>query len=194
MGVNTKTLMIAVGVILSLVFIGSLVSKNLGVSNTSTQPHAETGAEKLDDILPPGGLWSYSDDIDPMTSGHTRVACVNSINKVTQAAPYEDTVAQLCIRRTRRSGLNVFVRLMADGQVLCDLGDGCSVPVRFEARPVRRWSAVGAADGTTNMIFLEREKTLVGEIKSARSITIEIELYQNGDQALIFPTYGLKWP
>lgn len=137
--------------------------------------------------------WLYSQETDPLTDKVTKTACVTSQNEISQNAPYTDVHAELCIRQAPRSGLNVYVRLDGDGQILCTSYEGCRVKVRFDKTPLQSESAVGAADGSSNVIFLRNERSIVSSLRKSSKTLVEIVIYQAGNQTLMFNTDGLKW-
>jgi DNA-directed RNA polymerase subunit RPC12/RpoP len=142
---------------------------------------------------PAGTAWHYSEKIDPLDDGKTVEACIESDNEVTQDFPYHNVTATLCLRKSKKQGLNAYVYLNSNGQVLCQVYDGCSVAVRFDKRPPRQFHGVGPADHSTNIVFIEGEAIFLASIKKATTTIVEPRIYQNGDQNVIFNTAGLNW-
>jgi hypothetical protein len=66
--------------------------------------------------------------------------------------------------------------------------------VRFDKRPTQKFPAVGAADNSSNIIFIRRTAGLVAALKKSSTSAIEVTLYENGVQPLTFNTADLKWP
>jgi hypothetical protein len=138
--------------------------------------------------------WVYQNLPDALQDKPTKLACTHSLDEIHQDLPYSDTGARLCIRQSPRSGSAAFVTLDGDGQVLCDIVDGCTLHVRFDRGPVVNFAAAGPADNSTNVVFFERPSALTRRLRNSSTAVVELRIYQNGDQPLTFDTSGLKWP
>lgn len=143
--------------------------------------------------MTPAG-WDYSSSADPMTDRKTENACVTSTNQVLQTSPYSNTTARLCIRQSPRYGLDAYVVLNGEGQILCRSYDGCAFKVRFDQSPQQSFSGGDSADGSSNIVFIRNAQRFVTSAKAADVTRIEIQLYRGGNQILEFPTKGLVWP
>lgn len=142
----------------------------------------------------PKSPWVYSELDDPMATTKGHIVCTTSNNLVMLDFPYEPVSADLCIRRMPRTGLNVFVRLNGDGQILCTSYDGCSVLVRHDEAAPLRLRAVGPADNSSNTIFFNGEAKFLDRLKASKVTRVELNLYQAGQQTVEFDTAGLEWP
>jgi hypothetical protein len=160
--------------------------KSAGTDNGATRGIASAAAT--------GSRWQYSDDRDPMTDRLTRLACTTSSNKVQQDFPYDDVNAEMCLRQSPRHGLDVYVRLKGDGQILCRSYRNCTVKVRFDDGAVQSFSAADAADGSSNIIFITNVQRFAAAVKDAEKTRIELTLYQAGVQPVEFETADLEWP
>lgn len=137
--------------------------------------------------------WIYNEEADALHDAKTKTACTTSQDQVHLSFPYHDTDAQLCVRVGPRFGADAYVQLNADGQILCGV-EGCATHVRFDKGAVQTFPSWGAADNSTNIIFLHRTPALVAALKKSSSTVVELQLYQAGMQTLTFRTAGLKWP
>ena len=158
--------------------------------NTST---ATTAAGDTSSTVAAGANWTYSDESDALHDKGTKKACTTSSNQVVLDFPYHNTDAQLCIRSGPRFGTDVYVELNADGQILCGI-ESCTLSVRFDKGGIQRFPAVGAADNSTNIIFLHRTSSLIAGLKKSSRTVVELTLFQAGVQTLVFNTAGLNWP
>lgn len=138
--------------------------------------------------------WSYRDSVDPMSDRMTRFACVTSQNEVRLYPPYSDVKAELCIRQSPRYGLDAYVQLLGDGQIICRSYDSCTVKVRFGEGAQQSFSATDAADGSSDIIFITNASRFVTGAKAADVTRVQMTLYQAGDQVVEFNTKGLEWP
>lgn len=145
-------------------------------------------------LPPPRTAWRYTVDRDGMSDGVTRTACVQSSDRVQQSFPYEDTGGRLCVRDSPRWGIDVYLSLNGDGQILCSSFDDCTIRVRFDDGAAQSFSAVGPADHSTTSLFFRNASRAITGLRSADQTRIEFQLYQQGTQYLTFPTAGLTWP
>lgn len=139
---------------------------------------------------PTGQQWSYSADEDAMTSGIRKTASVDSSNTVNFGFPYAGSQhGRLTLRTDPRHGKDAIFRI-EQGQILCPSYEGCSVQVRFDnAKPVR-FSASGAADHSTEVIFLDDYNGFLSKMKKAKRIRIAVQIYQNGSPMFEFDVSG----
>ena len=128
-----------------------------------------------------------------MTDRATKTACVWSSNEVQLDFPYGNTRAELCLRNSPQYGQDAYVALEGDGQILCHSFQDCTVRVRFDDDEARNYPAVGPSDNSTNIVFIRGRDRLERGLRSADRTAIQIEFYQAGQQALIFPTAGFDW-
>ena len=142
----------------------------------------------------PRTQWRYSSRSDPMNDRPTRTACVWSDNEVLLDFPYRNTRAELCLRDSPQFGRDAYVALEGDGQILCHSFSNCTVRVRFDNGQTRPFPAVGASDNSTNIVFIRARDRLERGLRTAERTAIQIEFYQAGQQALVFPTAGFRWP
>ena len=159
---------------------------------TDTGPAAAT-ADAIEPPPPPSP-WRYSQSRDPMTDQATNIACTTSSNQVQQEWPYRPTTANLCIRQSPQHGLDVYMALNGDGQIICRRYNDCIVRVRFGDGQQQSFSAGDAADGSTNIIFFINASRFVNAVKSADTTRIQFTLYRAGSPVLEFPTANLEWP
>jgi hypothetical protein len=192
-----------------LFFLLLLFSQSLGgggapkTVNAGSQPTTAELNHDIDrqiaenaDLAPPVQMskWLYQDIKDPMTDRLTRTACVSSSNMVTLNPPYSDVSAQMCVRQSPRHGLDVYILLNGDGQIICRSYDGCSARTRFDANAPQGFGATDAADGSSNIVFISSAQKFVTGLKAADTTRVELMFYEAGNQTLEFNTAGLEWP
>lgn len=187
------------GIVAAIFFLLFIVMFIARCSTDSAKSPASTaGSAKTDGDHPtasPGAAadnWTYTSTKDAMTDAVQKTACTTSTNKITQTFPYENTDAQLCIRKGAKS-TDVYVSLNSKGQILCGFS-GCSIPVRFGSGKVQNMAATEPADNSSDMIFIDSTPKFLSGVKGADKTLVELNLYQNGSQSLTFNTKGLKWP
>lgn len=199
---HTRTVLIVVGaVILVIGFISFCSSGGDNRGLPAAQP-AEVApppiapSEPVEPELPPEPVsaWTYDDRQDPMTDAYTRTACTTSTNQARLSSPYRPTNARLCIRQSPQHGLDVYVHLLGEGQIICRSYNNCTLPVRFGEGAQQRFSATDAADGSSDIVFFTNASRFVAAAEEADEIRVQLTFYRDGDQVLEFPSEGLEWP
>lgn len=194
---RTGKLAIALGVVASLVLA-------VAVMATKGPPQTLAAAPKVQDddwkartlAFKPGGpnasltSWRYSDEVDPITGGKVRFACVTSVDQVELSFPYEPTTAELCIRR-RNGDTSVYYQLNKTGQIICDSYRSCPVRVRFDKQQAITFAGGEPADHSSDLVFIKGSAKFVQAIRSAETTRIALVFYQAGQQTVEFPTEGL---
>lgn len=138
--------------------------------------------------------WTYDVSKDEMNDRPTSTACVESTNSVALGWPYGSVQGRLCVRQHPRYGLDVYVSLLGDGQILCRSYEACAGRIRYDEAPASRFSALGPSDNSSNVVFLQGAKGVLARLQAAAVTRVELEYYQAGSQTLSFPTAGLEWP
>lgn len=179
-------------IIVGLVALGQC-SKNVASSTTPSNTTSSGAPPPAITTASPEANWVYTSTADAMSDKETKKACTTSTNQIVQSFPYHNTTAHLCIRQSPKWGLDAFVELDDDGQILCGI-ESCALPVRFDKAPTQKFPAVGAADNSNNIIFIKRTAGLVTSLKKSSSVAVEVTLFENGVQPLTFNTTGLQWP
>jgi hypothetical protein len=142
--------------------------------------------------LPP--TWVYYSSQDEMAGQPAKFACVESSNTVSLQWPYGEVAGRLCLRDSPRHGVDVMVSLQDRGQILCRSYDGCTISVKFDEGAVQRFSAVGPSSLDSDMVFLTNTSRFIRSAQSAAVTRVELEFYEAGSQAFVFPTADLVWP
>lgn len=184
-------------VVAILAAIGSASNKSAVDANTDVGtivPAPSDRTADVSEVVSSSGPWRYSSEIDPLTDGATRLACVTSRNTVSLDFPYGNRSVELCLRDSPQFGRDAFIRLQGSGQFLCDLFDGCTLQVRFDEAPASGFTAVEPSDSSTNILFIQNRSRLENGLKGATRTIIQAEFYQAGVQPIEFPTEGFEWP
>jgi hypothetical protein len=159
------------------------------VASAPSTPDTNTASAPTDT---PASAWKYHTESDNM--GRTKTfACTTSTNEVTQSFPYHDSSAELCLRRSSKDGLDAYIQLDGNGQILCGI-DSCAIPIKFDGGAIQHFPGVGAADNSSDVIFINSTSRFISTLRRSKRTVIELRLYQNGDQDVVFDTAGLKWP
>lgn len=180
-------------VILAAIIIGSLGADK---ASTGLQTSIESTDALLERLNGPdvGSLkdhWTYDTGTDAMTDGRTEQACIHSRENVRQEWPYETVPAVLCLRESSRSGLDAYIYLKGDGQLL-SRREG--MKVRFDDGTQEFFGGNDAADGSSNVAFFSNPRRFLNGVKNADLTRVELIVYNAGVQVVEFNTKGLVWP
>lgn len=136
------------------------------------------------------GGWVYDQREDKM-GGTIYSADILSKNTVSFDFPYQgEQRATLGIRKHPRWGTSVMISIRR-GQFVCRLSD-CSLMVRFDERKATRFAASEPADGSSDLLFFDRD--ISADIRKASVLRVEAVFYQEGARAFEFDVSGLVWP
>lgn len=127
-----------------------------------------------------GSQWEYSQNEDKMSGSTTYHAYILSTNTVEFDFPYSgEQHAILSLRDSPRHGKDVIFRI-EKGQILCNSYEDCSVLVRFDDEKAINYSAIGAADNSTETIFIRNYGKFVEKMRKAKLVRISTNIYQQG--------------
>ena len=133
------------------------------------------------------GEWHYT-DTDNKIGERVLVAFVTATNQINLDAPYAGSQNPILVIRSTDNWLNVSVKI-GKGQILCDTYSHTKIRVRFDAGKPITVGCERPSDGDSTMVFLGNVTRLVGAIKSAKKMVVEIVLYQNGNQYAEFERF-----
>ena len=173
-------------VLILLAVVGNIIS-TVPTSKSGISTPTSSGAISTQETAQPS--WDYSSEADKMGRGTTEFATLESINEVDFDFPYNGgSKGIITMRNSPKYGKDVIFQV-TKGQFLCDF-DECRVNVRVDGgRPVRM-DANEAADGSSNVIFLPYS-SLVRDLRTAKTLRIEANFYQEGPRVFEFHPKGL---
>lgn len=159
------------------------------ISNTENKPvKADTFREPKEEIIPE--YWSYTSDIDKMTSGKKLYAYCDSYTIANFQFPYDGgSTFQLLLRK--ESNKSLVILSVSKGQFLGSYNS--TLRVKFDDNKVENFSFSEPNDGTSNVIFINNESRFIKKLKKAKQLKIEAEFYQEGRVVIEFNVQGLKW-
>ena len=135
--------------------------------------------------------WSYSEDVDKMTSAKNYYAAVNADNLLSFPFPYDGgSTATLTIRN--KNNKNEVILTVSKGQFVTSVEER-SVKIRFDgARPVK-YAVSESSDGSTNVVFIDNSNKLIKKLKASRTVIIQAGFYESGLKTMDFNVKGFKW-
>ena len=160
--------------------------------DTAKKPEPSPAAATTTAPSAPPSPWVLSETASAMMDKKTKFACTTSLNEAQLQWPYANTHAQLCLRRDPRAGLDAYVLLDGEGQILCDI-PYCTLHVRFDQGAVQNFTADRSSDGSTNVIFFTRPARVLAALKTSKVTVVELTFYKAGNQQLTFWTEGMPW-
>lgn len=127
-----------------------------------------------------------------MAKGTTHHAFVQSTNSVEFDFPYAgEQNAILALRTHPRHGKDVMFKIER-GQILCRSYEDCTILVRFDEKEAQRYSAIGAADNSTETIFIRNYSRFVSAMMKAKNVRIAVPVYQQGEPMFEFNVEGFS--
>lgn len=125
-----------------------------------------------------------------MAKGASFVAFVQSTNTVEFGFPYSGAQhATLTLRTHPRYGKDVILSIER-GQFLCRSYEDCTILVRFDDKKSQSYSAVGAADNSTETIFIRNYARFVSSMQKAETVRVAANIYQQGAPVFEFDVSG----
>ncbi len=134
--------------------------------------------------------WEYTSQTDEMSGTPVKTACLLSSNRLEFGFPYNGGSQALICLRSRKNG-DAYV-MIDKGQFQCGF-DACNVKIKFDNEPTRNFTAVRAADGSPNILFIVGYGPFLSSIKQAKHVKLQALFYQAGEQVMEFDTSALQW-
>jgi hypothetical protein len=125
-----------------------------------------------------------------MSKGTKYYAWISSSNTVNFDFPYSgEQHATLALRIDSRDGKVVMFKI-EKGQILCHSFETCTVLVRFDDGKSSNYTAIGAADNSTETIFIRNYNKFVENMSKAKRVRISTTIFQQGSPVFEFDVSG----
>ena len=171
-------------VLIVMLFVG--VAAVVDASEEMNKPKVETVVDSS-----VNNEWEYDSKDDEMTNSKSYFATILSDNGEVFAFPYEEeggSHLMVTIRQTKRGGIDVILGI-SKGQ----FNDQC-VSVKFDDNAAKKYKTYSADDGSLDVLFIDNAKDFIAKAKTAKTIKIEAEFYQEGNRVFTFTAdKPLKW-
>lgn len=171
-------------VLIVMLFVG--VAAVVDASEEMNKPKVETVVDSS-----VNNEWEYDSKDDEMTNSKSYFATILSDNGEVFTFPYEEeggSHLMITIRQAKRSGTDVILGI-SKGQF-----NGQYVSVKFDDNAAKKYKAYSADDGSLDVLFIDNAKDFIAKAKTAKTIKIEAEFYQEGNRVFIFTAdKPLKW-
>ena len=138
--------------------------------------------------------WGYSETKDAMGRGAVYYTSIESSNTLSLDFPYQgEQHCRLALRQHPQYGTDVLVSI-EKGQLL-DSDYHSDVMVRFDEDKAKAFSSTSPADGSSETLFLGSGafSFFLARLKTAKTLRIEMPVYQAGNQICEFDVEGFTW-
>ena len=186
-----------IGLVISIIdFIVLIVMLFIGIA-TISDASKETNKPKVETIVDNNidHEWKYESEDDEMTKSESYFATISSDNGEVFEFPYDEEGGShliVTVRQTKKYGTDIVLRI-SKGQFLTDV-DGQYVSVKFDDNVAKKYKAYNADDGSSDVIFINNAKDFITNAKTAKTIKIETQFFQEGNRIFTFTVdEPLKW-
>lgn len=171
-------------VLIVMLFVG--MAAVVDASEEMNKPKVETVVDSS-----ANNEWEYDSKDDEMTNSKSYFATILSDNGEVFTFPYEEeggSHLMVTVRQAKRSGTDVILGI-SKGQF-----NGQYVSVKFDDNAAKKYKAYSADDGSLDVLFIDNAKDFIAKVKTAKTIKIEAEFYQEGNRVFTFTAdKPLKW-
>jgi hypothetical protein len=157
----------------------------------TAKPVAKDTAAKAASQGPNSQAWSYTEEVDKMTSAKNYFAAIDAKDLLQFDSPYEGgSTATLDIRNMGKK--NEAMLEISKGQFNSSV-DGTTIKIRFDDEQPTTFSANEPSDGSTTVLFIGSPGKLIKKLKTAQKVIIQAEFYESGLRTMEFNVKGFKW-
>lgn len=162
--------------------------KTSSLSSSTTSVKEETNNKKIK-------TWELKEEKDPMSDKIIYFANIESDNEEQFEFPYHGGSRLIvCVRKSPKYGDDVILKI-TNGQLLSsEYESNNQVSVRFDDKPAKKYRTVEPADLSPDQLFLRNAKDFINNAKTAKTIRIQVPVYQEGDRIFNYRLdEPLKW-
>ena len=186
-----KYALYAVVAFIGLGVLGAIISPNENSSGSTT-----TQAKERDDAPaePPKfeSPWQYSEGEDRMSGDKSFYAQTSSSNEVDFEFPYHGgSTLSLTVRNSK--GRNEVLVRISSGQFMTSISGDEHIRIKVDDNQPKNYSYNGAADGSTDVIFVNSANRFIADLKGASELMVEAPFYNEGRQIFDFEVDSLNW-
>ena len=131
--------------------------------------------------------WDFTITKDDMYDTNNVWAEIKSDNYISQSFPYEGyTYATITVRYMKKYGYDAIITI-SKGQIHGNRYNGNNyITARFDEGAPKKYYFNEAADGSSEMVFLNSKSDFIKRCKQAKDIKIDIPIYQAGRPTFTF--------
>lgn len=184
-----KGCLVSLGIFLFLVFMSVMFADEEETVSVENNEEVKT-VKKTKDLK----KWNEISYIDEMTDTETVRKSLTSDNEHEFEFPYNGGSSLTINVRNMKNSTDVYLSL-DNGQIIGNEFDGSNyVNIRFDDNKPQKFYFVGSADYSTDVVFLKKAKTFIDNAKTAKTIRIELPVFQEGRPLYTFTVdVPLEW-
>ena len=176
-----KFIVITLGV---LVFMGACINSNnssASASDETANTEEVTDSVNTDTNEVSEKTWDFTSDTDDMDDSVNKYYSLRSDNFANFDFPYQgDSYLTITVRYMKKYGYDVLLNI-DNGQMVGNEYNGTNyVRVRFDNGKVEKYYYSEPNDGSADCVFIKNASTFIKKCKTAKTIIIEQEFYQEG--------------
>lgn len=181
-------------ILLSLIAVSVLSCKYEKTSKNTESEYAidtltDFEKEKITEEKQP--IWEYEETIDKMNETKTKIASIEANEELLFDFPYDGGSTAKIVLRNKNGNTNVFLTI-SKGQFITQY-DNRYIKTKFDNQKPKTQSVSESSDGSSDILFINSEKTFISKLKNSKKLIIEAEFYQEGLKQMEFNTEGLDW-
>lgn len=147
--------------------------------------------QKSDEPAKPVSPWRHQLDKDEMTDEVTHYYLNNSLNSIRFAFPYEGGSTATFQVRVKGKKKEIIYSISKGQFIGSSLNDGKAV-LRFDDEPPMTVSMNEPSDYSSDLVFLGSEQKILSKLKTAKTLKIQTEFYQEGNRVFEFNVSDFK--
>ena len=176
-----KFIVITLGV---LVFMGACINSNnssVAASDETANTEEVTDSVNTDTNEVSEKTWDFTSDTDDMDDSVNKYYSLRSDNFANFDFPYQgDSYLTITVRYMKKYGYDVLLNI-DNGQMVGNEYNGTNyVRVRFDNGNVEKYYYSEPNDGSADCVFIKNVSKFIKKCKTAKTIIIEQEFYQEG--------------
>lgn len=177
-----KLIVIILGII---VFMGACINSTNDNTTSSDQVESENINSDNDSSVSEDSTkektWEYSDEVDQMDNSTNFWYSLRSDNFANFDFPYQgNSYLTISIRYMKKYGYDVILTIDKGQMVGNEINGTNYVRVRFDDGKVEKYYYNTPDDYSSDCVFIKNKSKFIKKCKSAKTIIIEQEFYQEG--------------
>jgi hypothetical protein len=191
----------AIGVILLLVFAGSMLRESLAPSPSTKESSAPTKSNPITEAptkteisqpKEPKSDWYYDSRIDKMSEKKTSYAILTSEDSTYFDFPYKRTGGSYLsiVFRKGPDGFDAYLKI-DEGQMLCSYSD-CKFRLKIGDQEPQTWTGLRSTTHNSDLMFIRDARQFEKIVKSGNPLKIGINFHRAGERVFTFKTEAYK--
>ena len=188
-GLIAIVFLVAVVIVIFIATVSNSGNSNeeASVDSAAVTATAEAEIEQSAEVAYDSLRWQVTESIDEMTDTKNVWKSLTSENFAYFDFPYEGgSFLRIDVRYMKKYGTDILLTL-SQGQLMSNEYNGTNyVMVRFDDDAPQKYYTNEPSDGSSNCLFLRNAKKFIKRAKTAKSIKIQVPVYQEGNPIFTF--------